>query len=175
MALPSSGAISTDMIRTELKLAANTPVVIPDTVRKLAGKPTGSITIPNDLWGKSDEIIRTLVSKGYVDQYVQGYGYSHTWSLGSLSPNTLNNVFIVSLMYTEEDRGAYYGVKMFFETPMPYSAIRMSTRSGKTSFSVVLTGAANRTQYELELTDNLDPAVESWFSSGGGTFVLEGI
>jgi len=52
MTLPASGAISTAQIRTEL--GGSGPVVIPSTeVRELVKKPTGSIVLPNDFWGKS--------------------------------------------------------------------------------------------------------------------------
>lgn len=53
MALPSSGSISIAQVATELGLSL--PLDLNDSrVRALAGKPTGNITLPNDLWGKSN-------------------------------------------------------------------------------------------------------------------------
>lgn len=53
MALPTSGSISIAMIATELGVAL--PLDLNDSrVRTLAGKPTGNITIPTDLYGKSN-------------------------------------------------------------------------------------------------------------------------
>lgn len=53
MALPSSGSISIDDIRTELGITGALDLT-DSRVRTLAGVPSGSITLPNDLWGKSN-------------------------------------------------------------------------------------------------------------------------
>lgn len=53
MALPGSGTITLQMIATELGVSL--PLDLNATnVRALAGKPTGTITMPNDFWGKSN-------------------------------------------------------------------------------------------------------------------------
>lgn len=55
MALPSTGSISMEQVRTELKRTGAISLNDPD-VRKLAGKPNGIISM-NDLRGKSLEIL----------------------------------------------------------------------------------------------------------------------
>lgn len=53
MALPSSGSISIDDIKTELGITGALDLT-DSRVRTLAGVASGSITLPNDFWGKSN-------------------------------------------------------------------------------------------------------------------------
>lgn len=69
MALPSSGSISIAQVATELGLSL--PLDLNDSrVRTLAGKPTGNITLPNDLWGKSSRSYS--VAGGFIAQSTGG-------------------------------------------------------------------------------------------------------
>ena len=53
MPLPSSGVISLNDVRIELEKPSSTISLNDTAVRALAGKPTGMIVMPQDLWGKS--------------------------------------------------------------------------------------------------------------------------
>ena len=53
MPLPSSGVISLNDVRIELEKPSSTISLNNTAVRALAGKPTGMIVMPQDLWGKS--------------------------------------------------------------------------------------------------------------------------
>lgn len=69
MALPSTGSISMEQVRTELKRTGAISLNDPD-VRKLAGKPNGIISM-NDLRGKSSvkhKIVEILNSYSPPDQ-----------------------------------------------------------------------------------------------------------
>ena len=57
MALPSSGPISIDQIKAELGITGE--LSLPDQrVRNLAGIQSGSLTLPNDVLGKSARYVR---------------------------------------------------------------------------------------------------------------------
>jgi hypothetical protein len=63
MALPSSGSISIEQIKTELGITGELSLT-DNRVRSLAGLASGSITLPNDLWGKSARSISIYVAGG---------------------------------------------------------------------------------------------------------------
>lgn len=70
MALPTSGNITIQMIATELGLSL--PLDLNDSrVRTLAGKPSGSITMPGDFYGKSS-VTATATITGSMSQQRQG-------------------------------------------------------------------------------------------------------
>ncbi|MFZ4166500.1 hypothetical protein [Brevundimonas sp. NPDC058933] len=71
MALPSSGSISIDDIKAELGITGELSLT-DQRVRDLAGIQSGSIMLPNDLWGKSARSIRIYIS-GY-EQVRTGFG-----------------------------------------------------------------------------------------------------
>lgn len=69
MALPSSGSISIDDIKAELGITGE--LSLNDSrVMALAGLSSGSITLPNDLWGKSSG---HSVSYNQSSLYASGY------------------------------------------------------------------------------------------------------
>ena len=75
MALPTSGNITIQMIATELGLSL--PLDLNDSrVRTLAGKPSGSITMPGDFYGKSSV---TATITGSMSQQRQGGTTSTSW------------------------------------------------------------------------------------------------
>ena len=91
MTLPSSGSISIAQIATELGLSL--PLSLDDSrVRALAGKPSGSLTMPNDFWGKS---LASIDISGYFNQQTTGGGgsFQQVYDRGSFSisrsPTTL--------------------------------------------------------------------------------------
>jgi hypothetical protein len=56
MTLPSSGPLNFIQIQREIDGVGQVPFTIPNAQwRKLAGKPTGSLVIPNDFWGKTSD------------------------------------------------------------------------------------------------------------------------
>lgn len=80
MALPSSGSITIAQIATELGLSL--PLDLTDSrVRALAGKPSGSITMPNDLWGKSSVTISIVGNMSAV----RGGGRDSLYDQGTFS------------------------------------------------------------------------------------------
>lgn len=63
MTLPASGLISLSDIAVELGKSSTTPITLNDSdVRALAGKPTGTVTLPNDFWGKSSDTIVVTIT-----------------------------------------------------------------------------------------------------------------
>lgn len=74
MALPASGSISIDDIKTELGITGE--LSLNDSrVMALAGLSSGSITLPNDLWGKSARTVRLVIQS--FEQVQMGFG---TWN-----------------------------------------------------------------------------------------------
>ena len=80
MALPTSGSISINDIKAELGISGELELT-DSRVRALAGIGSGSITLPNDLWGKSARSISIYFAGGgrvsdggqnYHDQIVFG-------------------------------------------------------------------------------------------------------
>lgn len=72
MTLPASGSITIAQIMAEI--GDSFPVTIPNANwRTLAGKPTGSLVIPNDFWGKSWRSV-TLVDTSSSASEVVSYG-----------------------------------------------------------------------------------------------------
>lgn len=76
MALPSSGAISIDDIKAELGITGELSLT-DQRVRDLAGIQSGSIMLPNDLWGKSARSIRVYVAN--FEQVRMGFGMNATY------------------------------------------------------------------------------------------------
>lgn len=60
MALPSSGSITIDQIKTELGITGELSLT-DQRVRNLAGIQSGSLTLPNDFWGKSARTVRLII------------------------------------------------------------------------------------------------------------------
>lgn len=79
MTLPASGSLSIAQILAEI--GDSFPVTIPNANwRTLAGKPTGSLVIPNDFWGKSwrsASLVHTSSSASETAQY--GTDISGRW------------------------------------------------------------------------------------------------
>lgn len=175
MALPSSGAISTDMIRTELKLPANTPIVIPDTVRKLAGKPTGSITIPNDLWGKSDVNILTLVRGLYEEDGMISEGYVKAYKTGSLTPDVWEGGEVQVLCnFTDEWLGEERTLFHLTPTNKYYQYVDFYKEDGTFLAKVyaVTAAGANPTKYEIDRGEsNLSVALWNFIGKGGKLYI----
>ena len=71
MALPTSGSISIDDIKNELGITGELSLM-DQRVRDLAGIQSGSLILPNDLWGKSARTVR-LVITGF-EQVKMGFG-----------------------------------------------------------------------------------------------------
>lgn len=93
MTLPSSGTLTTAQVSQEFY--GNTTTVLDLTgsdVRDLIGKPSGTITFPDDFYGKSGSSSAAIP--------VRGYG----WSIGSPAPVatkrgstvTLSGIFVAS-------------------------------------------------------------------------------
>lgn len=79
MALPASGSISLAQVATELGVSLPLDLNAAN-VRALAGKPSGNITLPNDLWGKSSY-------DGTVDMFDLGFASGSDYFNGSVSAN----------------------------------------------------------------------------------------
>jgi hypothetical protein len=60
MALPSSGSITIDQIKTELGITGELSLT-DSRVRALAGRSSGDVTLPNDFWGKSARTVRLII------------------------------------------------------------------------------------------------------------------
>ena len=74
MTLPTSGTITTDDIRRELGKPDDYVVEIPSAdTRKLANKPTGNLTLPDDFYGKSNA---TLMVVGLGQDTSQGLSFA---------------------------------------------------------------------------------------------------
>ena len=71
MPLPSSGVISLTDVRIELEKPSSTISLTDTAARALAGKPTGMIVMPQDLWGKTAamtiELSRTIYNFNLVN------------------------------------------------------------------------------------------------------------
>ena len=74
MALPSSGSISLDDIKAELGITGALDLT-DSRVRALTGIGSGSITMPNDFWGKSSRTVRLVIQSH--EQVQMGFG---TWN-----------------------------------------------------------------------------------------------
>lgn len=74
MALPSSGSISLDDIKAELGITGELELT-DSRVRALTGIGSGSITLPNDFWGKSSRTVRLVIQSH--EQVQMGFG---TWN-----------------------------------------------------------------------------------------------
>ena len=61
MALPSSGSITIDQIKTELGITGELSLT-DIRVRALAGRSSGDVTLPNDFWGKSARTVQLIVT-----------------------------------------------------------------------------------------------------------------
>lgn len=84
--LPSSGTITSGMINVELGRDANAPLNIPDDpdVRTLTGVPSGTITAPDDFWGKSFTLLRPIAWTGDPSQ-----------TIGSISPSAVSVGYVI--------------------------------------------------------------------------------
>ena len=71
MALPTSGSISMDDIKAELGITGELSLT-DQRVRDLVGIQSGSITMPNDFYGKSARTVRLIIT-GY-EQVQMGFG-----------------------------------------------------------------------------------------------------
>ena len=71
MALPSSGSITIDQIKTELGITGELSLT-DQRVRDLAGIQSGSLTLPNDFWGKSARTVRLIITS--FEQVQMGFG-----------------------------------------------------------------------------------------------------
>ncbi|WP_313011169.1 hypothetical protein [Brevundimonas sp.] len=76
MALPTSGSISIDNIKNELGITGELSLM-DQRVRDLAGIQSGSLTLPNDLWGKSARSISIYVMSHQTVQ--MGFGVNETY------------------------------------------------------------------------------------------------
>lgn len=102
MTLPSSGSITLAQVATELGVSL--PLNLNDaSVRALAGKPTGSIVLPNDLWGKSSYDgtvdyfdLGVISTNDYFNGGASGFG--ETVTISGLSSGT-----VVTLRFTVAD------------------------------------------------------------------------
>lgn len=72
MALPTSGSISIDDIKNELGITGELSL-LDQRVRDLAGIQSGSITLPNDLHGKSARTVRVVVQSSEQVQVGAGW------------------------------------------------------------------------------------------------------
>lgn len=75
MALPTSGAISMDDIKGELGISGELELT-DSRVRALAGIGSGSITLPNDLWGKASRTVSIAYTYRFITlggRFGQGY------------------------------------------------------------------------------------------------------
>jgi hypothetical protein len=110
MALPSSGSISIDDIKTELGITGALDLT-DSRVRTLAGVPSGSITLPNDFWGKSARTV-TIAGQQTVSRLGQ-FGYLDQASLSiAVSDGTVPSSYLWSLV--SDDPG-------FSSLPSPYN------------------------------------------------------
>lgn len=105
MTLPSSGPISLSQVAVEIGLAANAPISLDHaTVRALAGKPSGPISL-GDLLGKTygaavpGGSIQTinLAARRYVEGTYTYTGRVTFGYVGSISPGTLLGMAITEL------------------------------------------------------------------------------
>lgn len=138
MTLPlSPNPISTDQIRTELGLSAGTAIIIPDSVRVLAGKPTGSITLPNDLWGKSSFLWEFTRVNG-------NYGAGWASADGSVLINFTNG-------YMNVGYNAYFPVKTTAYTGLDIGTITNTVpiASSDIEFKVVYISGKTMNFYQL--------------------------
>lgn len=112
MTLPSSGPISLSQVAVEIGLAANAPISLDHaTVRALAGKPSGPISL-GDLLGKTygaavpGGSIQTinLAAGRHVDGTFTYTGRVTFGSVGSISPGTLLGMAITEF-YVLYDSG----------------------------------------------------------------------
>lgn len=61
MTLPTSGSISIDDIKAELGITGELSL-LDQRVRDLAGIQSGSVTLPNDFYGKSARTVRLVIT-----------------------------------------------------------------------------------------------------------------
>jgi len=110
MTLPSSGAISMSQVRSELKLSG-TISLGQSAVRNLAGRASGSISMSH-LHGKSAwSATHTLNVRSYIQGTVKNYGYGKGFvNYGSISPDTVSGISILSLYYSEDQNYTIIGL-----------------------------------------------------------------
>ncbi|WP_292047006.1 MULTISPECIES: hypothetical protein [unclassified Brevundimonas] len=75
MALPTSGSISIDQIKAELGITGELSL-LDQRVRNLAGIQSGSLTLPNDFWGKSARNVSIAYTYRFMTvggRFGQGY------------------------------------------------------------------------------------------------------
>ena len=71
MTLPTSGSISIDDIKAELGITGELSL-LDQRVRDLAGIQSGSVTLPNDFYGKSARTVRLIITS--YEQVEMGFG-----------------------------------------------------------------------------------------------------
>jgi hypothetical protein len=72
MALPTSGSISIDDIKNELGIGGELSLT-DQRVRDLAGIQSGSLTLPNDFYGKSARTVRLVITSYETIQMGMGW------------------------------------------------------------------------------------------------------
>ena len=128
MTLPSSGSISFSQIAVELGKASNATISLNDAdVRALAGKPTGSITLPTDFYGKSNSATLTVAFNA------NRYGFYLSVPFGSISPAVLKGYTIIGLFWSVTTNG----ITLEFSGALPNSGWDTLDISG-TTFSRAL-------------------------------------
>lgn len=96
MTLPASGALTTTQILAEI--GDGYPVTIPNANwRTLAGKPTGSLIMPNDFWGKTWSGGGSPATKSFIANY-DSSGTSATISTGTAAAS---RVIVVAVSWHE--------------------------------------------------------------------------
>lgn len=104
MALPSTGSISMSQVNVELKKGETTVITLNDTdVRKLAGKPSGVISM-NDLRGKSN----TVSVKDYVLFNRRYYDRNKTFNFSITIPKNIAKGNLLIYYQPESGNGENY-------------------------------------------------------------------
>nr|WP_315025129.1 hypothetical protein [Brevundimonas diminuta] len=95
MALPTSGSISIDDIKAELGITGE--LSLNDSrVMALAGLSSGSITLPNDLWGKSSYTIDFADIPRFFTSATNGNSSTANWREGAARTSPAAAILFIS-------------------------------------------------------------------------------
>lgn len=146
MALPSSGAIDSDMVLAELGRSG--PLIIPDDadVRALTGIASGQIILPDDFWGKALAYVNTGTHPAGTSGW---YNFPPEFITNSTATDWLESQAQGIFVYNESDNTLLYSYGTNTNWDNISSVTVETKRSGSsTTFTSTLQAVADRTDFK---------------------------
>lgn len=144
MALPTSGSISIDDIKAELGITGELSLT-DQRVRDLAGIQSGSLTMPNDFWGKSSRTVRLIIIS--YEQVQMGFGDWNRQQYDKLTFGISVTPYLAPTSYSWGNDAFGSGATAVFEGPV-YQVNGFTYQNFGNAYCSVIVGGRT---YELNL------------------------